>query len=128
VAGGEYEAIAVGPVRRRGIVLEELRPEDRRDIGHAHRHAGMTGFRFLHGIHCERAQRIRHIAMVQRCLGRGKRGRAAVIHGRVEISKVPENAPDSAGRAVSRRTMPPARQSVNRDSRFKTCVALRQSN
>jgi len=51
VAIGQDEAVAVGPVRIPGIVLQVSGPEDLGDIGHAHRRAGMTRVRLLHRIH-----------------------------------------------------------------------------
>ena len=62
VAVRQDEPVAVRPVRRLGVEAQELREQDRRDVGHAHRHAGMTGFRLLDGVHRQRAQRIGHMA------------------------------------------------------------------
>ena len=42
VAGRQDEAVAVGPVRLRGVELHELGEQHRGDVGHAHRHAGMA--------------------------------------------------------------------------------------
>ena len=39
VAGGEHEAVAVGPARIGGVVFQELREQHRRDVGGAHRQA-----------------------------------------------------------------------------------------
>ena len=42
VPGGKNEPVAVWPVRRRGIELQMVGEQRRGDIGHAHRHAGVT--------------------------------------------------------------------------------------
>ena len=60
VAVREDEAVAVGPMRRGGIEFEELAPQHRGDVGHAHRHAGMTAVRRLDRIHRQRADRVCH--------------------------------------------------------------------
>ncbi len=52
---GENEAIAVEPVRIAGIVAEIIVPQHFGDIGHAHRHARMTGIGLLYGVHRQRA-------------------------------------------------------------------------
>jgi len=53
VAVRDHEAVAVGPLRIAGIVLEVIGPQHLGDVGHAHRHAGVTGIGLLHGIHAE---------------------------------------------------------------------------
>ena len=58
VAGREDEAVAVRPVGGLGIELEELREQDRRDVGHAHRHARMTGLRLLDRVDGQEADRV----------------------------------------------------------------------
>ncbi len=60
VAGGEHEAVAVGPARLGRVEFEVAGEQHGRDIGHAHRHAGMARFGAFNGIHGERADRIRH--------------------------------------------------------------------
>ncbi len=60
VAGGQHEAVAVGPVGRRGIELQIAGEQHRRRVGHPHRHPGMAGLRRLHRVHGERADRIGH--------------------------------------------------------------------
>src|SRR6185369_6185821 len=62
---GEHEAVAVRPGRIAGVVREVAVPERHRDLGHAHRHAGVAGIRRLHRVHGQRAQRICHF--VFRC-------------------------------------------------------------
>ena len=63
VAGREDEAVAVGPVRLRGVELQELREQDGGDVGHAHGHAGMAGVRLLYGVHGEGPDGVCHVAV-----------------------------------------------------------------
>ena len=50
----QHEAVAVGPLGVARVVLEVVRPQDLRDVGHAHGHAGMTGIGLLDRIHAQR--------------------------------------------------------------------------
>ena len=63
VAGGQHEAVAVGPARIGGVVFQELREQHRGDVGGAHRQPGMAGFRLLDRVHGERPQGVREIRM-----------------------------------------------------------------
>src|SRR5262249_45477442 len=47
VAGGEDEAVTVGPDRVGWVEIQPLLPKAVDDGGHAHRRAGMAGLRFL---------------------------------------------------------------------------------
>ncbi len=76
VAGREHEAVAVGPGRIGRIELQEAREQHGRDVGRAHRQAGMAGFRLLDRVHRERADGVRH-AVVQRTRRFGRSGIAA---------------------------------------------------
>src|SRR5262249_42463506 len=60
VAGGQYETVAVGPGGIRGVEFQELREQDRRHVGRAHRQTGMAGLRLLDSVHREPADRIGH--------------------------------------------------------------------
>ena len=60
VAGGEHEAVAVGPVRVGGVELQMLGEEHRGDVGRAHRQAGMAGIGRLHRVHGKDADRVGH--------------------------------------------------------------------
>ncbi len=60
VAGREHEAVAVGPGRIGRVELQEAREQHGRDVGRAHRQAGMAGFRLLHRVHGQRADGVRH--------------------------------------------------------------------
>ncbi len=51
VAGRKHEAVAVGPTRIGGVEFQEGAKKHARDIGHAHRHAGMAGLGPVHGVH-----------------------------------------------------------------------------
>ena len=51
VSVGEHEAVAVGPLRVARVELQEIVPQHLGEVGHAHRHARMTGLRCLHGVH-----------------------------------------------------------------------------
>ena len=53
VAGGEHEAIAVGPARLRGIVAQEPEPQRRSHLGGPHGHAGVSGVGLLDAVHRE---------------------------------------------------------------------------
>ena len=63
MAGRQHEAVAVGPIRVRGIEFQEAGEQHGGDIGHAHGHAGMAGIGLLHGIHGERADGIGHLGV-----------------------------------------------------------------
>ena len=63
VAGRQHEAVAVRPGRVGGIEFEEAREQHGRDIGHAHRHAGMAGLRLLDGVDRQEADRVGHFRM-----------------------------------------------------------------
>ena len=64
VAGREHEAVAVGPGRIGRIEFQELREQHGRDVGRAHRQAGMAGFRLLDRVHGERADRVGHAVVL----------------------------------------------------------------
>ncbi len=55
VARRKHEAVAVGPFRRGGIIFEEIAEQNRRDIGHTHRHAGVPAVGRLDRIHRQHA-------------------------------------------------------------------------
>ena len=55
VPGREDEAVAVGPLRVRRVVVHHLAVEEVRDRRERHRRAGMAGVRLLHRIHRQRA-------------------------------------------------------------------------
>ncbi|MPM56612.1 hypothetical protein SDC9_103421 [bioreactor metagenome] len=61
VTVGEHEAVAVSPVRVGRVVLEVTSPHGHGHVGHAHRRTGVAGIGLLNGIHCECADRIRHL-------------------------------------------------------------------
>ena len=69
------EAVAAGPLRIRRIETKVTRPEGRRDIGHAHGHARVTGLGFLDGVHAEGTDRVGHH------LSRGLRGHSISVSG-----------------------------------------------
>ena len=56
VACREDEPVTVGPVGARGIEFQVLFEQHGRHVGHAHRHAGVTGVRRLDGIHGKHPQ------------------------------------------------------------------------
>ena len=64
VPGGQDEAVAVGPVGRRGIELEEPAEQHRGDIGHAHGHAGMARPGGLDRIHGESPDCVGHQCII----------------------------------------------------------------
>ena len=63
VASRQHESVAVRPFGVGGIEFEESGEQHRGHIGHAHRHAGMAGIRLLHGVHGERADRVRQVGV-----------------------------------------------------------------
>ncbi len=64
VAGGEHEAVAVGPLRVGGVEFQELGEQHRRHVGRAHRQAGVAGLRLLHRVHRQGADRIGHRGVI----------------------------------------------------------------
>ena len=74
VAGGEHEAVAVGPGRIGRVEFQEVREQHGGDVGRAHRQAGMAGLRLLDRIHGERADGVRHAVVFARART-GSRGR-----------------------------------------------------
>ena len=78
VAGREHEAVAVGPGRIGRIELQKAREQHGRDIGRAHRQAGMSGLRLLDRIHRQRADGVGHAVVIgarrpDSCAAAGKR-------------------------------------------------------
>ena len=63
MAGGQHEAVAVGPVRLRRIEFHEAGEQHGGNIGHAHGHAGMAGIGLLHRVHGEGADGIGHLGV-----------------------------------------------------------------
>jgi hypothetical protein len=61
VAGRQHEAVAVGPVGLGGVELQELAPQHRGDVGHAHRHALVAGLGLVDGVHGKDADRVGHL-------------------------------------------------------------------
>ncbi len=61
VAGRQHEAVAVGPVGLGRVELQELAPQHRRHIGHAHRHALVSGLGLVDRIHRKDADRVGHL-------------------------------------------------------------------
>jgi hypothetical protein len=58
VACRQHEAVAIGPLRVGGVVLEEARPQD---VGHGRRverQAGVAAVGLLHHVHGQKAQRV----------------------------------------------------------------------
>ena len=60
---GEHEPVAIRPMRVAGVELQIARPQHGRDIGHAHRHAGMARIGRLHSIHRKRADGVGEIGV-----------------------------------------------------------------
>jgi hypothetical protein len=61
VAGRQHEAVAVGPIGLARVELQELAPQHGRHVGHAHRHALVTGLGLVHGVHGKDADRVGHL-------------------------------------------------------------------
>ena len=62
---GDDEAIAVHPFGVSGVVPQMFTPQRDGDISHAHGHTGMSRVGFLHGVHRERTDCIRHFAGIR---------------------------------------------------------------
>ena len=60
VAGRQNEPVAIGPMGIGGVKFEHVAPKHRRDIGRAHRQAGVTALGLLHRIEGEKADRVGH--------------------------------------------------------------------
>jgi hypothetical protein len=63
VAGRQHETVAVRPERVLRIEFQKAGKEDGRDIGSAHRQAGMAGIGLLYSIHGKESDRVRHPVM-----------------------------------------------------------------
>src|SRR5919198_1347600 len=63
VAVRQHKAVAIGPGGVGGVVAKMPLPERNCDVRHAHRHARMAGFRGLHGVHRQRANRVRELGV-----------------------------------------------------------------
>ena len=64
VAVRQQEAVAVEPVRIGRIELHEILEENGRDVGHAHRRAGMAALGLLHGIHGKKPDAVGQVPQV----------------------------------------------------------------
>jgi len=62
VAVAEHETIAIEPFRIRRVMAEEIIPQHFGDVGHAHRHARMAGFRGFDRIHGQRSNGVREFS------------------------------------------------------------------
>ncbi len=78
MAGRQHEAVAVGPGRIGRVEFEVAREQHGRDVGRAHRQAGMAGLRLLDGVHRQRADGVRH-AVVVRARGRSCFGKTCSL-------------------------------------------------
>ena len=79
VPGRKHEAVAIRPVGRRRIDVDEAAEQHRRDVGHAHRHARMAGIGLLDAVHRQCANGVRHVAL--RDGGDGLQGCCLAVHG-----------------------------------------------
>ena len=75
MAGGQHEAVAVGPVRIGGVEFEEAREQHGGDVRGAHRQPGMARLRRFHRIHRQRANGIGEAIMGGARSRRGGRAR-----------------------------------------------------
>ena len=108
VAVGEHEAVAVGPVRMRRVVLQVAAPQRDGDLGHAHRRAGVAAVGLLHRVHRQGADRVGHqrlaAGMGERCGGAGvgdARGVEAGHAGLPVKSVVERHAPRCTAREAA---------------------------
>jgi hypothetical protein len=92
MAGGQHEPVAIRPAWVGGIELVEAAPERGRHVGHAHRHAGMAGFRRFHRVDRQRADGVGHLPGLGRWPGQDLRlvGEHRVLcHWGVKCGHVP---------------------------------------
>jgi hypothetical protein len=61
MAGGQHEAVAVGPAWVGGVEFQEAGPEGGGDVGHAHGQAGMAGVGGFHGVDGQGADDVGHL-------------------------------------------------------------------
>ena len=82
MTGRQHEPVAVGPRRRTGIEFQKSAEQYGRDIGHAHRHAGMPGFGLFDRVHRQRANGVRHVVVTDRgmCWNRCRRHYDALLN------------------------------------------------
>ena len=78
----QHETVAVGPLRIVRVVPEEIVPEHFGNVGHAHRHAGMTGFGLLDGVGGEETDGVREVATGRLAHGAARGRRRAARSGR----------------------------------------------
>ena len=64
VAVGQHKAVAVGPMRMLGVVFQVLSPQSHGDIGHAHGRPGVPRVGLLNRVHCQCANRTRHLLVI----------------------------------------------------------------
>ena len=106
VAGREHEAVAVRPLRIGRIEFQELGEQHGRDVGRAHRQAGMPGLRLLHRIHRQRPDGVCHAVMLgtaERCQFTLQRLRGR-IHGFAPLltgALIPKRAPTGRSNTVA---------------------------
>jgi len=77
MAGGQHEAVAVGPARIGGVEFEEAREQHGGDIGGAHGQPGMARLRRLDRVHRQRPNGIGETVMGRARCGRGGMARNA---------------------------------------------------
>ncbi|KAF0120336.1 MAG: hypothetical protein FD148_3552, partial [Methylocystaceae bacterium] len=83
VAGRQHETVAVRPVRPSGVKLHEALEQHGRDVGHAHRHAGMAGFRLFDRVHRQGANGVGVARRIGFCVRRRNflgRRQYSVVH------------------------------------------------
>ena len=101
MSGREHKTVAVVPFRRAGIVFEELGPQHRCHIGHAHGHAGVTRVRGLYRVHGQRANSgglgpVIGVEVFERCDVHERRPSSLqAIFGATDISASSERKPQT---------------------------------
>ncbi|TML96426.1 MAG: ABC-F family ATP-binding cassette domain-containing protein [Actinobacteria bacterium] len=108
MAGGEDEAVAIGPLRVRGAVVQHLGVEEIGERRECHRGARVPGIRLLHGVHRERADGVdRSIAEISVGHGAPRRD-AAVVPGPNDMPLTPRPAAGTPRRAAAGSARPAA--------------------
>ena len=114
MAVGEHEAVTPRPVRVGRVVAQVRAPERHRDLGHAHRGAGVAGVGLLHGVHGQGADGVGHegcALLLGRFNGRSGGGRRAVEGNDRGHAGIRGGEPAILGRSIMERcrgsTSPP---------------------
>ena len=100
VTGAQHEAVAVGPLRVRGVRVQEA-PEDRvPQRRQRHRRARVAGVRLLHGVHRQAADRVDRESLYLRL----RRGHSSILEAAPRATPPPGSSsrPRGSHQAITR--------------------------